>query len=122
MKILNIDSYVAPKRQLAFKGKNHDVLPLNVQQFIDNLAAAEKLEKEQGDGAKFALSEQVKESVAAISQAIPTLQREEILNLPIEAMTAVLEFIRGDLDPPASAAVEGQDAQPEEGADAKKPD
>jgi hypothetical protein len=44
MDILNIDDFVQPKRVLKLDGKEYPVQEVDVQTFIDNLAAAEKLE------------------------------------------------------------------------------
>lgn len=108
MKILNIDTFAQVKRQIVFKGVTHDVRETSVQQFIDNLKAAEELEKA-GKGEPDTLSRQVEQSISAICDAIPTMKPEDLKAVPIEAITALLQFIRGELDPDASGApAEGQ--------------
>jgi len=100
MKILNLDSFAAVKRQLVLGGKPHDVLETTVQAFIDNLVAAEAMDKAAAqNGDTVLLSEQVGKSVDAIIASVPTLPREELMARPIEVLTAIMKFIRGELDP-----------------------
>lgn len=103
MQILNIDNLAQVRRQLQFRGKTHDVVETTVQQFIDNLKAAEALEKA-GKSEPEALSRQVENSVDAILESVPTMDRAELLGLKIEAITAILKFIRGELDGDAKSA------------------
>lgn len=108
MKILNIDQFVQVRRQIVFKDVPHDVRETSVQQFIDNLKAAEELEAAAGSAPE-TLSKQVENSVTAILQAIPTLPGEDLRAMPVEAISAILKFIRGEMDPDnltPSAAVE----------------
>lgn len=98
MKVLNLDGFAQVKRRLALKGKNHDVLETNVQQFIDNLKAAEDLEAT-SEKTPETLSRQVQASVDAILQSVPTMPREDLVTLPIEALSAIMKFIRGEMDP-----------------------
>jgi hypothetical protein len=100
MKVLNIDTFAQVKRQLVANGQAHDVLELSVQQFIDNLKAAEDLEaKGQGPATAEKLSQQVENSVQAILQSVPTLPHDYLRSRPVEALSAILKFIRGEMDP-----------------------
>lgn len=122
MKIFNVDKLVPKKRVLTIDGVQHPIRTLNVDEFITNLAAAEALAEEIKKGeADLRMSTQVKESKAAIHEAVPTLSMERIGRLSIDALTAVLEFIRGDLDPNEEAPAPGAEGE-QEGASAKKPD
>lgn len=96
MKILNIDAFAKVNRQITFGGKTYDVVEPNVQQFIDNLKAAEELEK---SGGAVPLSQTFENAVKVIKEAIPTMDDATIRGLRLPAMTAVLQFIRGELDP-----------------------
>ena len=116
MKVLNLDGFAQVKRQLTLKGVNHDVLETSVQQFIDNLAAAEALEAK-GEKTLETLSQQVKASVDAILESVPTIDRADLVALPIEALSAIMKFIRGELDPDVTGVQ--ADGQPE-GEAAKK--
>lgn len=101
MKILNIDAFAKTDRQISLAGKTYPVEELSVQEFIDNMKAAEALEKE---GADVSLSKSFEQAVAAVKQAIPTLPEAEIRKLKLPAMTAVLRFVRGELDPDVANA------------------
>lgn len=101
MKILNIDQFASVKRQIVFKGVTHDVHEVSVQQFIDNLKAAEDLDKAGAE--PDSLSKQLERSIAAIHDVIPTLSVEELRKLPIEAVATLLKFIRGEMDPDGAA-------------------
>lgn len=101
-KILNIDHFAQVKRQLSFKGELHDVLEVSVQQFIDNLKAAEELEASGAapeDLRTQKLSAAVETSVKAVVGSIPSFPEAELRKLPIEALQAILKFIRGEMDP-----------------------
>ena len=105
MQVLNIDNFAQVKRQLVFKGKTHDIIEVSVQDFIDNLKAAEELEGS-GDSAPEKLSQQMSNAVDAICKSAPTLPRDEFIKRPVEVLSAVLRFIRGEDEP----NVEGQEA------------
>ncbi len=113
MKILNIDQYANTNRQLSIGGNIYPVEEPTVQQFIDNLKAAEDLEKQGGDpDAKLSLSESFEQAVKTITQAVPTVPVALVRSLKLPAMTAVLQFIRGELDPDVVApAAEGTDSE-----------
>lgn len=117
MKVLNLDGFAQVKRQLSLNGKNHNVLETSVQQFIDNLAAAEALEAS-GEKAPETLSRQVKASVDAILQSVPTMTREELVGLSIESLSTILKFIRGEIDPEESTSAAA--AEQAGGTEAKK--
>lgn len=114
MKVLNLDGFAQVKRQLSLKGVTHDVRETSVQQFIDNLAAAEALEAK-GEKTPETLSRQVTASVDAILESVPTMKRDELVSQPIEALSAIMKFIRGEMDPDVSEA-----ATADAGGEAKK--
>lgn len=115
MKVLNIDSFAQVKRQIVLKGVTHDVRETSVQQFIDNLKAAEDLEAVDKNAPE-KLSAQVERSVAAILDSIPTLKAEDLRGAPIDALTALLKFIRGEMDEEAT----DETAVAQEGGEEKK--
>lgn len=116
MKVLNLDGFAQVKRQLSLNGKSHNVLETSVQQFIDNLAAAEALEAK-GEKTPETLSRQVQASVDAILQSVPSMAREELVALSIDALSTILKFIRGEIDPEVTPAAATEQAG---GADEKK--
>ena len=101
MKILNVDQYASAARQISFAGQTYPVEEPNVQQFIDNLKAAEELEK--SEGKTESLSDSFEQAVKSIKQAIPTMPEQTIRGLKISAITAILQFVRGELDPDVQA-------------------
>jgi hypothetical protein len=109
MKILNLDSFAQVKRQIVLKAVTHDVRETSVQQFIDNLKSAEELEAA-GKAAPETLSAQVENSVKAICDSIPTVNPADLRVMPIEAIGAILKFIRGELDPETLATPGGEEA------------
>lgn len=108
MKILNVDQYSSSTRQITFGGKSYPVEDATVQQFIDNLKAAEELEKSQEKDDSLAHS--FDQAVKSIKQAIPTMPEELIRTLKLPAITAILQFIRGELDPETVSASQGKEA------------
>lgn len=115
MQILNLDSYAEVKRQITLKGVSHNVEEVSVQDFVNNYTAAEKLEQDHANGVP--MGDGVKLSVQAILASVPTLDEDTVVKLKMPQMAALLQFIRGELDPAAPAPAAG-DAT--EGADAKK--
>lgn len=113
MKILNIDAFSDPKREVTLGGVTYPVQEISVQEFIDNLKASESLEKE---GSTLTLVESFEEGVKAIKQAVPTMPEATIRSLKLAAMTAVLRFVRGELDPDV------EEPEAEAGAEEKKQD
>lgn len=107
MKILNIDSFASTNRQISLGGVTYNVEEPTVQQFIDNMKAAEELEK-QGAGQK-SLSESFEDAVKVITQSIPTMPEDTVRKLKLPAMIAVMQFVRGDLDPTAAQAPAAED-------------
>jgi hypothetical protein len=97
MKILNVDQYTSANRQISYAGKTYPVEEPNVQQFIDNLKAAEELEKSEEKNESLANS--FEQAVKSIKQAIPSMPEETIRALKLPAITAILQFVRGELDP-----------------------
>lgn len=116
MKILNIDALVKTTRQVTLHGVTYDVEEIGVQQFIDNLKAAERLE---AGGTKQSMSEAFQEAVESIKESIPSMPDEVLGKLKLPAALAILSFIRGEMDPGAAAAP-GEAPAPEGDAE-KKP-
>lgn len=116
MKVLNIDSLVQVQRKVTVGGVSYAIEEIEVQKFIDNLAAAEALEAAPGDPDTLSVS--FTKAVTSIQESIPTMPIEVIRKFKLSQMTAVLQFIRGEFNPEAEAAAAA--AATSEGADAKK--
>jgi hypothetical protein len=115
LNILNIDALAAPKRVLTLGGKSYEVLDLSVQDFIDNLAAAQKLEAAKLGDAEAAI-ESMRLSLAMIKRSVPGLHENQIAGLNPDQVAKLMQFIRGELDQ-AAAPAENASAD----ADEKKP-
>lgn len=113
MKILNIDALVTPKRQINFGGVTHAVSEISAQQFVDSLAKSEALEKA---GSEMAPSEAFAENVQMVLDLVPSVPREVLMSLPLNAVIAMLKFCRGD-----DEGLVLEDAKEGEGSDAPKP-
>lgn len=110
-KILNIDDFARVERVIAYKGKEYPVLELTVQSFIDNLKAAEDLEKSgEKPAAPKEMSAQVEVSIKNILEAVPDFPEAELRQLKIPALTAIMHFIRGELDSGGGAPAEATEA------------
>lgn len=97
--VLNIDDFARVERVLRFKGVDHEIKELTVQQFIDNLKQAEELEKAgKLKNAPENLSAQVESTVKNILESVPTFPENELRALKVPALTAIMHFIRGDMD------------------------
>lgn len=117
MKILNIDAFAQSERQINLNGTVYAVEEPSVQQFIDNLRASEALEAAEASGAaKQTVADSFDQAVKALMQAIPTMPEHVIRALKLPAMTMVLKFTRGEIDPDVPTPIAG------EGTEEKKPD
>lgn len=118
MKILDIDALKTVHRQVRINGKLHDVKETTVKQFIDSVAAAEELEKQQaqadagqGMSGQAQLAKAVKDAAESITESIPTLTPQEVMDLGVSSMFVLMAFVRGEADPqPADAQADGEDA------------
>jgi hypothetical protein len=97
MDILNIDALASPKRQVNIFGAKHDVLELSVQDFIDNLTAANKLEAAKLSGPDEVI-EGMRLSMDMIKRSVPSLSEAEVRRLNPVQIGVLLQFIRGELD------------------------
>lgn len=119
MQILNIDAFAQVTREISLAGVTYAIEEPTVQQFIDNLKASEALEASASPADK-SFSKSFEQAVDAICQAIPTMSSDIVRGLKVPAMTAVMKFIRGEMDPAvASQATPAADATPAEGDVAK---
>lgn len=128
MKILDIDALKTVHRQVRIDGTLHDVKETTVKQFIDSVAAAEKLEKEQaaiqasGQAAsgQVQLAAAMKEAAESIIESIPTLTVPQVMNLGVSSMFVLMAFVRGEADP-APADAQGDSSAEGEDPTKKKP-
>lgn len=95
MNFLNIDDFSKTTRQIKIGGTAHIVQEQTVQQFIDGIKVAEELEKEAASGAFKPLAS-LEQAIKSVCQSVPTLPESQVRALTLPALTAVLDFIRGD--------------------------
>jgi hypothetical protein len=105
MKILNIDDYAEANRKITIKGISYPIEEPTVQQFIDNMKAAELLES---SGQPETMVRSFEQAVVAVNQAIPSLPLQQIRELKLHAMTAILQFIRGEFQGNSEAQAESE--------------
>lgn len=94
-KVLNLDNLADAARELVIKGKSYPVKGMTVQAFIAITQAAEKLTDES------TFAEQIGATVDTIILNVPTIGREVLLDLSLDQLRAVMEFVRGEV--PAGA-------------------
>jgi hypothetical protein len=122
MKILNLDQFAVVTRQVKLGGVSHNVREVCVQDFVNNLTAAEQLETAvaaAGENEEMSIGlirKGIEDSIVAIRDSIPTLEEPQVRALGMTQMSALLQFIRGELDPvmpsePAAVAQEGTEAK-----------
>lgn len=124
MKILNVDALTQISRQISIGGKTYPVLEPMVQEFIDNLKAAEAIEDARAAGVEtpekqLRMSEAMEQGLETIFKSIPSLPKELLLKQGVVAVMAILQFIRGELDPSVIEAQQKASGD-DEGPDAKK--
>ena len=97
MKTLNIDALAKANRTLTLKGITYDVPEMSVENFIETSRAQEAL------GENPTIAQQIEEGVALIRRFVPDVPEAVLRKLPLESLTTIINFVRGDLDD------EGQD-------------
>jgi hypothetical protein len=112
MKILNIDDYAEANRKITIKGISYPIEEPTVQQFIDNMKAAEALES---SGQPETMVRSFEQAVVAVNQAIPSLPIEAVRELKLHAMTAILQFIRGEFEGKTEEQIQEQGKTPKAG-------
>lgn len=100
-KILNLDSFENPdEKAVVLNGVSHAFAPFTVEQFIAQMKDVEALEK-QGD---MTLSQFTEYSIDSIVRAYPTIPRDELFELPMHKLNALLKFVRGVAEEEAAQA------------------
>lgn len=110
MKIFNIDAFAQPKRAIEISGVKHPIRDLSVQQFIDNLKAAEELEGQIEKGtAVTTMIVELNRAVDNVVECIPSLERSMVASWSPDLVAEVMRFVRGDMDKEIAAdAAEGE--------------
>lgn len=102
-KILNLSKLTKDTgRELEILGKKYKINALTVETFIATSRAVEAIEKE-GLG----VAHQVSATVEMILSCVPELKREELLGFPLETLSTIANFVRGE-DVDEQEVVEGE--------------
>lgn len=119
MKVLNIDALVTPKRVLNLGGTRHPVKEVSAQQFVDGLAKSEANDAALAAGLPGATKSEIfLDNVQMVLDLVPTLPKEVLMPLSLEAVVTILKFCRGD-DEGIAVEEEGGAVEEEGGADPK---
>jgi hypothetical protein len=107
-KILNLDKLVKEAgRQLVLEGATHNIREMSVTDFIEVTRMAEAMQR---DGATVA--DQVEATVKLIVRLIPTITEETLVKLPLETLSEIASFVRGetngDGEPEVAPVAEGE--------------
>lgn len=108
-KVLNLDELAEIQRELVIGGRSYKVKSMTVEGFLAITKLAEKL----NDESTFA--EQIDSTITTIQCSVPDITREVLINLSLEQMKLVVEFVRGETPEGVTEA-----AKPEKGTGAKK--
>lgn len=108
-KILNLDELATEVRSITMKGVEHPVLETSVESFIAGSKLTDSIDDETPIAVRLIVT------VKSIMLSVPTLDESLLMKMPMEKLTMIAKFVRGDddLDAPEAGAVE-------EGADGKK--
>lgn len=99
MKILNIDAFAQPKRELIIFGETYAVRDDSVQSYIDSLKMADELEANKDRTPV----QQLELSIKAVMHAIPDLPVEAARKLNMTQLTMIMSFVRGEMDEKVAA-------------------
>lgn len=101
-KILNLDALAAKEvREVVLGGTTHQIKEMSVEDFIEINKSAQKLEGVTD------MAVQISETINILQRAIPTVDKNALMDLSFEQLTALSAFVRGD-DPEQIAGAESE--------------
>lgn len=103
-KILNLDKLsAADSRELVFKGVTHVVKEMTVENYIETMREAARLENA-------SVPEQIEATIDMIVRSIPSLTVADLKGYDLKILGRIVAFVRGDEEGEQSAepAVEGE--------------
>lgn len=104
-KFLNLDEVAAPDRSVKINGKEHAVLDMTVENFIETNRVSASGKKD--------VETQFEEAVKMLTRFIPTIPELELKQLTFEKINVLLKFVTGELD--NEAQPKSGEAEPESG-------
>jgi hypothetical protein len=92
MKLLNIDELITVEKSIRFKGVDHSVIERSIGQVIKAVKFSRTHESMEMD-------DQMESAVALIIEAVPTMSVEDLNQVPMAHLNAIISFIQqSDLD------------------------
>lgn len=101
MKTLNIEALAQTNRTLTIAGVEYPVEEMTVENFIETTKAADRL------GENPTYREQIDATIEMIMRSVPSVPREVLMKLGLSHLSAIVKFIRGDLDEEVSEKRDG---------------
>lgn len=111
MNVFNVDDLTKESRAVIVNKRQHEIVEMTVDGYLTAIKTAQVLKGKPTE------EEQVNALVETVHAAIPTLPKEEIRAIPIVKLTAISNFIRGEVPDELKEAVNAEPV--EEGAEAK---
>lgn len=95
-RILNLDNFETEiDKVVKYKGVEHKFKPFTVRDFIQNVKEMEDLARD--DATEEDIVAYVNQMAVLINRAFPTLSVEEVLEMPMEMVKALTDFVRGEV-------------------------
>jgi hypothetical protein len=104
---LNLDEIIeSNKKVLQFKGVDHELQPIDLDTFIENVKIVEAL------GTSPTFEAELGAVVTMLKKAFPTIDEEDLRKVPLKALNQILAFAQGN---------DGTDEVKQEAAQANPP-
>lgn len=103
MEILNLDDLAKQERKLVLAGKDHFIVEMSVEDFIEATKEAKALEGQ----TERDVASNMGASIKHITRVIPTLTDAELRKLSVRQLLAIVQFINGKLDEEAMKGSDG---------------
>ena len=97
-KMLDLDSLVSEQRVLRLNGRDHEMVEMSVEEFINLMRETDKLD------AKTSFADQLEMMVDLVSRRFPSIPKEELRALGLTKLNAILEFARASAESAAKDA------------------
>lgn len=97
MKALNLDDLVAERRTVTLFGKEHDVIDMTVEKYLETVKAAENMDE------NTSMDVAMDASIDVVLRCIPTLTKDALKQLSLKQLGAIIKFARGGYDDEAVA-------------------
>ena len=89
--MLNLDDLVKEEKVLKFKGKEHPMSEMSVQDYIEIVRLSETIEED------MSIADQMEVMIKMIKMSFPTLTEEDMRGLNIQQLNAITDFAQEDM-------------------------